>query len=121
MLLNLAAWLEAERSTVSYMMARNSTLVIDSMFEESHKVCHLPGMSGISDRLQTLRGVAVVVCTSSLVRNEFFQELADLRRLFMKGLLAKQNSGQSQRHMCLFNQGSFFVWYTPGPAYTFTS
>ena len=80
------------------MMARNSTLVIDSMFEESHKVCHLPGMSGISDRLLTLRGVAVVVWTSSLVRNEFFQELADLRRLLMKDLLAKQNSGQSQRY-----------------------
>ena len=88
-LLDLAAWLEMERSSVTHLIASRTLQVLAILVEQTH----MAGMSGVSSRLYRLWEIALVVSASSLVRNEFIREAEVLRRLLMKGLQDKQDSG----------------------------
>ena len=92
-LLDLAAWLEMDNSPVMYLMADDVTAVLRNM---TGKTYQLPEISGMKDRLHKLLEIAVVVQTVSLVRNDFCRGPTDLHKRFMRGLLAKQDSGQFQ-------------------------
>lgn len=85
-LLDLAVWLEVDRSSVTHLIADRSLPVLAILVEETRKIGVVPGMSGVSDRLYRLWEIALVVSASSLVRNEFLREAEVLRRLLMKGL-----------------------------------
>ena len=92
-LLDLAAWLEVERSSVTHLIASRSLPVLAILVEQTHIIAAVAGMSGVSSRLYRLWEIALVVSASSLVRNEFIREAEVLRRLLMKGLQDKQDSG----------------------------
>lgn len=84
-LLDLAVWLEVDRSPVTCLIANKTRLLLGNLIGETRKMGDLSGMTEVTSKLHDLWEIAVFMYTSSLVRNKFFGESKELLKLLKRG------------------------------------
>ncbi|XP_070195168.1 3'-5' exoribonuclease HELZ2-like isoform X1 [Littorina saxatilis] len=84
LLADLAAWLEVDMTPIAHMISSKSMTILSILVGETRKMSALPGMSTVSDRMERLLEMNVVVAASSFVRKGFLREAKDYRRILMR-------------------------------------